>query len=223
MACRVQAALALRGKISPPWMSTQPVPVLCMQAAAARGLLMTLGGQYALVVGCEALSRLLDPLTAPPAFCSEMGPGLRCSSLLRTLSLCRQSGGTGLRGHPGRRALPYRLGPITMDGRAVFRFAVEALPRCLDEVLAQSGLSLGQVDWVVCHQANGRIIDHCVRALKADPEKFYKTWTVTGTPVRPASRWLSTSWRSRPPYPRPDCGLPGFGAGLTWGRNVVPI
>ena len=75
-----------------------------------------------------------------------------------------------------------------MDGKAVFRFAVDALPKCLHTVLDETQLTLDDLEWVVCHQANSRIIDHCVRALKADPAKFYKTWTATATPAPPASR-----------------------------------
>ena len=41
-------------------------------------------------------------------------------------------------------------------------------------MLDETGKTLDELDWVVCHQANSRIIDHCVRALKADPAKFYK-------------------------------------------------
>ena len=72
VACRVQAALALRENIP-----TLDVNAACSgfvyAAAAARGLLMTLGGQYALVVGCEALSRLLDP--ADRSTCVLFGDG----------------------------------------------------------------------------------------------------------------------------------------------------
>ena len=64
--------------------------------------------------------------------------------------------------------------PITMDGKAVFRFAVDALPKCLHTVLDETGKTLDEVDWVVCHQANSRIIDHCVKALHADAAKFFK-------------------------------------------------
>ncbi len=44
--------------------------------------------------------------------------------------------------------------PITMDGKAVFRFAVETMPRCLQTVLERSQKTLADLDWVVCHQAN---------------------------------------------------------------------
>ena len=46
-----------------------------------------------------------------------------------------------------------------MDGKAVFRFAVDALPKCLHTVLDETRLTLDDLSWVVCHQANSRIID----------------------------------------------------------------
>ena len=73
VACQVQAALGL----------PENRPALDINAACsgflygmavARGMLTTLGGQYALVIGCEALSRLMDPTDAPPACCSATGP-----------------------------------------------------------------------------------------------------------------------------------------------------
>ena len=76
-----------------------------------------------------------------------------------------------------------------MDGRAVFRFAVEALPRTLHAVLDATHKTLDDLDWVVCHQANSRIIDHCVKKLGATPPNSTKTWTATATPAPPAFRW----------------------------------
>ena len=52
-----------------------------------------------------------------------------------------------------------------MDGPAVFRFAVEVMPRCIREVLEKSGESMDAVDWFVCHQANERIIDLSIKKL----------------------------------------------------------
>ena len=62
---------------------------------------------------------------------------------------------------------------IKMNGNAVFRFAVGVIPSSLNRVMAKAGLTMDQIDWVVCHQANARIIDHCAKKLGA-PEKFYK-------------------------------------------------
>ena len=51
---------------------------------------------------------------------------------------------------------------------------MEALPHCLHTVLDQTNQTLDDLDWVVCHQANSRILDHCIKQLNADPAKFYK-------------------------------------------------
>ena len=136
--------------------------------AVARGLLATMGGRYALVVGCEALSRLIDPTDR--STCVLFGDGAGAAVFELTAASVPFAVTLGARGdaaiHAGG---PSREGsaPITMDGKAVFRFAVDALPRCLHAVLEETGKTLDELDWVVCHQANSRIIDHCVRALKA--------------------------------------------------------
>lgn len=218
VACRVQAALGLREDIP-----TLDVNAACSGfvygAAAARGLLLTLGGDYTLVVGCEALSRLLDP--ADRSTCVLFGDGAGAAVFRRTAEGAPFAALLGARGSDAIRAGgPCRSGsaPIAMDGRAVFRFAVEALPRCLEGVLTQSGRTLDQVDWVVCHQANGRIIDHCVRALKADPDKFYKNMdrhgNTSAASIPVALNELAETGRL---VPGQTVACLGFGAGLTWG------
>lgn len=49
-----------------------------------------------------------------------------------------------------------------MDGTKVFKFAVETVPRCMDQVLAKAGITAEDVDLFVFHQANARIIDLAV-------------------------------------------------------------
>ena len=175
VACQVQAALGL-----PENRPALDVNAACSGflygTAVARGLLATLGGQYALVIGCEALSRLMDP--ADRSTCVLFGDGagaaiFRLADTPFALTLGARGSDVLHAGGPDRNG----SAPITMDGKAVFRFAVDALPRCLHTVLDETGKTLDEVDWVVCHQANSRIIDHCVRALHADPAKFYKRRT----------------------------------------------
>ena len=110
---------------------------------------------------------------------------------------------------------------ITMDGKAVFRFAVEALPRTLRALLAESGLTLSEVDHVVCHQANSRIIDHCIRSMKADPEKFYKNMDHFGN-TSAASIPMALDEMAEKGLLRENQTLllDGFGAGLTWGGVI---
>ena len=200
VACQVQAALGL----------SEDRPALDVNAACsgflygmgvARGLLATLGGQYALVIGCEALSRLMDPADRSPF---ALTLGARGSDVL----------------HAGG---PSRTGsaPITMDGKAVFRFAVEALPHCLHTVLDETQRTLDDLSWVVCHQANSRIIDHCVKALRADPAKFYKNMdrhgNTSAASIPVALNELAESGQLKPGQ---LLACIGFGGGLTWGGAI---
>ena len=222
VACRVQAALAL----------PEDCPALDVNAACsgflygtavARGLLATMGGRYALVVGCEALSRLMDP--ADRSTCVLFGDGAGAAIFEWTAAPVPFAVTLGARGdaaiHAGG---PSREGsaPITMDGKAVFRFAVDALPKCLHAVLEETGKTLDELDWVVCHQANSRIIDHCVRALKADPAKFYKNMerhgNTSAASIPVALNELAESGQLKPGQ---LLACIGFGGGLTWGGMIV--
>ena len=221
VACQVQAALGL----------PESCPALDVNAACsgflygtavARGLLATLGGRYALVIGCEALSRLMDP--ADRSTCVLFGDGAGAAIFALTADPSPFAVMLGARGdaaiHAGG---PNREGsaPITMDGRAVFRFAVDALPRCLHAVLDETGKTLDEVDWVVCHQANSRIIDHCVRALKADPAKFYKNMDRHGnTSAASIPVALNELAESGQLQPGQLLACIGFGGGLTWGGMI---
>ncbi len=187
------------------------------------GLLATLGGQYALVIGTEALSRLMDP--ADRSTCVLFGDGAGAAVFELTDTSVPFAITLGARGdaaiHAGG---PSRAGsaPISMDGRAVFRFAVDALPKCLHTVLDETGLTLDNLDWVVCHQANSRIIDHCVKALHADGAKFYKNMDRHGnTSAASIPVALNELAESGQLHPGQTLACIGFGGGLTWGGMIV--
>ncbi len=221
VACQVQAALGL-----PENRPALDVNAACSGflygTAVARGLLATLGGKYALVVGCEALSRLMDP--ADRSTCVLFGDGAGAAVFELTADPVPFALTLGARGsdaiHAGG---PDRAGSasITMDGKAVFRFAVDALPKCLNAVLTETGKTLDELDWVVCHQANSRIIDHCIRALKADPAKFYKNMERHGnTSAASIPVALNELAESGQLQPGQTLACIGFGGGLTWGGAI---
>ena len=220
IACQVQSALGL-----PENRPALDVNAACSGflygIAVARGLLATLGGQYALVIGCEALSRLIDP--ADRSTCVLFGDGAGAAIFRRSdTPFALTLGARGSQAiHAGG---PNRAGsaPISMDGKAVFRFAVDALPKCLHTVLDQTGLTLDDLSQVVCHQANSRIIDHCVKALKADPARFYKNMdrhgNTSAASIPVALNELAESGQLAPGRP---LACIGFGGGLTWGGCVL--
>ena len=221
VACQVQAALGL----------PETCPALDINAACsgflygtavARGLLATLGGRYALVIGTEALSRLMDP--ADRSTCVLFGDGAGAAIFELAADPTPFAVMLGARGdaaiHAGG---PSRAGsaPITMDGRAVFRFAVDALPKCLHAVLDETQLTLDDLSWVVCHQANSSIIDHCVKALQADPAKFYKNMDRHGnTSAASIPVALNELAESGQLQPGQLLACIGFGGGLTWGGAI---
>ena len=67
---------------------------------------------------------------------------------------------------------PSKPGKIYMAGQPVYKFAVTAMPQAVREVCAKAGMALGELDWIVPHQANMRIIQTAVSALKLPMEKF---------------------------------------------------
>ena len=213
-ACLVHKALEL----------PENIPVMDIGAACAgflyavdtaRALLMAHGGKYAIVVGAEQMSHVLDMTDRNT--CVLFGDGAGAA----VLALEEDAEYYSVVGSRGDLAIqvggPLRSIPMTMDGQNVFRFAVSTLPMCVDKLLEKSGLSLEDVDWVVCHQANQRIIDASIRRLGVPAEKFYKN----------LDRFANTSAASVPLAiaEMKESGklvsgqrviMVGFGGGLTW-------
>ena len=191
-------------------------------AAAARGLLNTLGGRYALVIGCEALSRMVDPTDRTTCVLFGDGAGAAVFELAENAPFAVTLGARGSEAIRAGGPAACDTAPITMDGKAVFRFAVEAMPRCLQAVLDRSQKTLSDLDWVVCHQANSRIIDHCVKSLHAEPSKFYKNISRHGN-TSAASIPIALHEMAESDLLRPGQTLAciGFGGGLTWGGMLL--
>jgi len=124
-------------------------------------------------------------------------------------------GAVGRRDHPGH---------LVMNGREVFRHAVLRLAEAVDEALAANGLTRADVDWLVPHQANLRIIDAMGRKLGLAPERVVVT----------VDRHANTSAASVPLALAEACHdgrikrgdlvlLEALGGGLTWGSALVRL
>ncbi|NCB29818.1 MAG: ketoacyl-ACP synthase III [Clostridia bacterium] len=218
LACEVQAALEL------------PEAVPCFDVnAACTGFLVALetarcfllGGNVpapcALVIGSEKLSGVLN--FSDRSTCVLFGDGAG-AAVVRLAPKMPYAAAFGSRGdasilHVGAPGADHTL---HMDGPAVFRFAVDTIPLCIEAVLGKAGLEMAQIDHVVCHQANSRIIAHVVKKLEENPAKFYENM----------QRYGNTSSASIPIaldemldagriLPGQNVLCVGFGAGLTWG------
>ena len=113
---------------------------------------------------------------------------------------------------------------LYMEGTAVFRFAVETVPRCMDQVLDRAGLALEDVDEFVFHQANRRILEHIRKKCGIPPEKVWMNMDRYGN-VSSASTALALDEVVRAgrlgPGKRALCVA--FGGGLTWGGALVEM
>ena len=175
----------------------------------------------ALIIGAETLSKVTDWTDRGTCVLFGDGAGAAIFRLADTpfaLTLGARGSDVLHAGGPSREG----SAPITMDGKAVFRFAVDALPKCLHTVLDETRLTLEDLSWVVCHQANSRIIDHCIKALQADPAKFYKNMdrhgNTSAASIPVALNELAESGQLTPGRP---LACIGFGGGLTWGGAIL--
>ena len=228
-AVRVQAALGMTGGFAFDLSAACSGFVYALSMADA--LIRSGQARTVLVIGAEVFSRLLDwhdratcvlfgdgagavVLRAGPAD----GPGLLSTHL-------HSEGSTGdllyVDGWAGR---DEATGHLRMNGREIFRHAVSKLAGAVDEALAANGLTYADVDWLVPHQANKRIIDGIGRKLGLPPERVVVT----------VDRHANTSAASIPLAFAEAVGdgriragdlvlMEALGGGLTWGSALLRV
>lgn len=219
-ACLVQQALGL-----PEDLFALDINAACTGFLAGlrlcRGLLEQDPGRLMLLIGAEVISRVVD--MGDRASCVLFGDGAGAAVIAADSSRPFWWSG-GARGNgevlrcPGIRPEGKAPGPIAMEGKEVFRFAVEAIPKGIAGVLAQSGSRLEEIDWFVCHQANARILAHAAKAMGVPVEKFFMNLDRCGN-TSAASIPAALDEMSRRGLLREGqrVMLAGFGGGLTWG------
>lgn len=111
---------------------------------------------------------------------------------------------------------------MLMDGKEVFMFACDIIPRIIGGLLEQSGETMEDIDHVVCHQANARIIRHVYRAMHWPAEKFFMNMETLGNT---SAASIPTALYDMQQQGRLQRGerliLAGFGGGLTWGGCIL--
>ena len=107
---------------------------------------------------------------------------------------------------------------LTMDGRAVFKWAVRLIPDVVGEMLYRAQLGLEDIDLFIPHQANVRIIDAAVEALGIDPQKVFVNLDRYGNTSAASIPISIAEAVEQGRIKRGDnVMMVGFGAGLTWG------
>ncbi len=113
---------------------------------------------------------------------------------------------------------------VVMQGQEVFKVAVRTLSRVVDETLAANGLNKSEIDWLVPHQANLRIIQATARHLDMPMEKVILTVQMHGnTSSASVPLALDHGIRSGQIKPGQTLLMEAFGGGFTWGSALVRI
>ena len=180
--------------------------------------------KFGLVVGCEQLSRVIN--WEDRGTCILFGDGAGAAVVE-----CREGWPSvgavlGSQGDDELLRLPGiesgERGFIAMEGTKVFKFAVEAIPRCMEQVLEKAQMTAADVDFFVFHQANARIIDLAVRKFRIPPEKYYKNIQEYGnTSAASIPLVLSELQDQGKVGPGSRTLVVGFGGGLTWGGALI--
>ena len=228
-ACLLQAKLGVKGC---PAFDVQAVCSGFVYGLATADALIR-SGQYksALVVGAEVFSRILDwndrgtcvlfgdgagavVLTAAPQ------PGIHASVLhadgsqVELLSVPGNVCGGAIVGSPF----------LQMNGQGVFKFAVRVLEEAARETVAAAGMQMSDVDWLIPHQANVRILEATARRLGLPPEKLVVTVDQHGnTSAASIPLALDEFVRAGKIRPGHRVLMEGVGGGFTWGASLATL
>ena len=196
----------------------------------AESLLKIGQGKRALVIGAESFSKLLD--WDDRTTCVLFGDGAGAvileaaapaddwgvlSSVLHTDGRYRDilyvDGGPSETG---------TVGHVRMKGQDVFKHAVEKLSSALDEALTKAGKTTDDIDWLVPHQANLRIINGMQKKLGMDPQKVVRTVSEhANTSAASIPLALTAAVRDGRIQSGHVLAFEAIGGGLSWGASIV--
>ena len=231
-ATKVQHALGCNGGIA------FDVAAVCSgflyALATADSLLRTGMAKRALVIGAETFSRILD--WDDRTTCVLFGDGAGAVVLEAPSG---EAGGKDAPGILGTRlhadgaqhdllyvdggpSTTQTVGHVRMRGPEVFRHAVTNLSSVLREVLEEQGVTADEIDWVVPHQANARILDATARKLGISPDKVIVTVDRhANTSAASVPLALDTARRDGRIKAGDLVMLEAMGGGFTWGASLI--
>ncbi|MBD2385420.1 beta-ketoacyl-ACP synthase III [Cylindrospermum sp. FACHB-282] len=192
--------------------------------------------QNVLLIGADILSRWVDWQDRRTCVLFGDGAGavvLQANKSDRLLGFSLKSDGT--QNHylnlnynasaqeliPGINVAKGTYQPITMNGKDVYRFAVQRVPEVIDKALFQANLSVDQIDWLLLHQANQRILNAVAQRLNIPDHKIISNVAYYGnTSAASIPLALDEVVRQGKIKPNDIIATSGFGAGLSWGAAI---
>ena len=181
-------------------------------------------GAGAAVVQSAGIAEAGRPGKTTPA---GLPPGEVLDSVLKArgrdaAALIRPAGGTRQPIKPGEDIGHDQF--LQMDGRKVYNFAVSAIGKIVHDLLQRNSLSIDQIDWIIPHQANARILEAAAKRIGFPVERMFSN----------IQEYANTSAASIPIAIKEMAGkgllqsgqkviTVGFGAGLTYGGNLIQL
>ena len=111
--------------------------------------------------------------------------------------------------------------PIAMNGQEIYRFAVKKVPEVIEKAMFRANINASEIDWLLLHQANQRILDAVAQRLKIPREKVISNLANYGnTSAASIPLALDEAVRQGKVKPGETIAAAGFGAGLSWGAAI---
>jgi 3-oxoacyl-[acyl-carrier-protein] synthase-3 len=236
-ACLLQDRLGVSGRGIPAFDLGAGCSGFLYGLATAHAHMQVMGTRQILLVGVDVLSRMTDRSDRNTAVL--LGDGAGAVVLRRTedptRGVLRTSIGADGSGHnllyaPGgfnREQLP-GLGPLTcdyylrMDGPKVFKLAVNRMRQQVEEAVAACGMLVEDIDMLIAHQANRRLLDAVAERLQLPAEKVYANIERYGnTSAASIPMAYDEARREGRIHDNDVVVMVAFGAGLTWGSAVI--
>jgi 3-oxoacyl-[acyl-carrier-protein] synthase-3 len=197
--------------------------------SVAHGWVQTGLASRILVIGAENMSRIID--WSDRGTCILFGDGAGAviveagedgSRGIRAMALEARGEFGALLGTSGGTSSTQKAGHLFMEGQEVFRHGVEKMTAITLATLAKAGVSMADVDWLIPHQANARMIRMIARNLKISEEKCVVTVPLhANTSAASIPLALDVANRDGRLKKKQIIAMPALGAGLTWGCGLV--
>ena len=195
-------------------------------------------GRYknALIVGAETLSKIVNWKDRSTCILFGDGGGAAVievseddeSGIINTYSISEGDKGDALTAEANSVINPFvkeeniKEQYIKMNGREVFKFATRAMVTSINKVLENTGYTLDDVDYIIPHQANLRIIDYAARKLNLEMEKFYTNLNKVGNTSSASVPIALADLNKEAKLKTGDLiVLVAFGGGLTCGATLI--
>lgn len=184
----------------------------------ARALIIAKSAKKVLVVASEVLSRVVD--FSDRNTCVLFGDGAGCVLVEEGESSFNSILGVEKAG--ADKLFIDEKSHINMDGRAVYNFAVRSIVETIKQLVEKNNITFDDVDYIVSHQANIRILQAAAKRLKIDEKKFFSNVDKVAN-TSAASIPIALDHLNKTSFIKEGANiiLVGFGAGLTYGGTFL--